>query len=87
MRDTGSVDVIAIQFADPHFKKKHRKRRLVQPKLVEDAYQCLKPNGRVFIQTDVLDLALWMRQTFAQYGSEKFRPVGRAKRKRELHQL
>ena len=66
------VETISIQFPDPHFKKKHRKRRVVQPGLVETIGKTLaftKPGSnentnKLFIQSDVLDVIEEMRYAF-----------------------
>lgn len=56
---------VTIQFPDPWFKAKHKKRRVVQPELVASIVAHLPPNGWLFTQTDVLDLAEDMRETIA----------------------
>ncbi|KAL0410963.1 UNVERIFIED_CONTAM: tRNA (guanine-N(7)-)-methyltransferase [Sesamum latifolium] len=53
-----------LQCPDPHFKKKHHKRRVVQKPLVESIVDGLVPGGQIFIQSDVLDVALDMRDYF-----------------------
>jgi len=66
------VETISIQFPDPHFKKKHHKRRVVQPELVETIGKTLaytKPgskenNNKLFIQSDVLEVIEEMRYSF-----------------------
>lgn len=47
------LQMIAIQFPDPFFKKKQHKRRLVQPEFVEMLAQHLPANMLIYIQTDV----------------------------------
>nr|GEU51323.1 tRNA (guanine-N(7)-)-methyltransferase-like isoform X2 [Tanacetum cinerariifolium]GEW95704.1 tRNA (guanine-N(7)-)-methyltransferase-like isoform X2 [Tanacetum cinerariifolium] len=49
---------------DPHFKNRHHKRRIVQKPLVEAIVDELMPGGQVFIQSDVLEVAIDMRQYF-----------------------
>ncbi|HEY9625770.1 MAG TPA: tRNA (guanosine(46)-N7)-methyltransferase TrmB [Coleofasciculaceae cyanobacterium] len=49
----GSLQQISIQFPDPWFKKRHQKRRVVQPDLVEELALHLAPGGLVFLQSDV----------------------------------
>lgn len=39
--------VLALQCPDPHFKKRHQKRRVVQKPLVNSILQNLKPGGKV----------------------------------------
>jgi tRNA (guanine-N7-)-methyltransferase len=50
-----------MQCPDPHFKKRHQKRRVVQKPLVNSILQNLKPGGKIFVQSDVLDVAQDMR--------------------------
>jgi len=69
----GTVHRVSIQFPDPHFKKRHHKRRIVQPHLVRDVAACLKKGAQVFLQSDVLDVAEAMRDDFEQHGREQFR--------------
>lgn len=48
-----TVNVVTIQFPDPWFKKRHGKRRIVQPELVNTLADYLSPKGIVFLQSDV----------------------------------
>jgi tRNA G46 methylase TrmB len=41
----GPVAAMSAQFPDPHFKKRHKKRRMVQPSVVQVARQRLRPGG------------------------------------------
>ena len=41
------------QFPDPHFKRKHRKRRVVQAQLVAALAALMRPGGRILLQSDV----------------------------------
>ena len=56
---------IAIQFPDPWFKKKHNKRRVVQPGLVRILVDYLVEGGVVFLQSDIEEVAIEMRDRFA----------------------
>jgi tRNA (guanine-N7-)-methyltransferase len=51
-----------IQFPDPWFKKRHQKRRVAQPELVQTLATQIQPGGFLFIQSDVLDVAQQMRR-------------------------
>ncbi|KVH89315.1 tRNA (guanine-N-7) methyltransferase, partial [Cynara cardunculus var. scolymus] len=53
-----------IPCPDPHFKKRHHKRRIVQKPLVEAIVSGLMPGGQVFIQSDVFEVAVDMRKYF-----------------------
>ena len=63
------LERICIQFPDPHFKKKHRKRRVCTPELAEtiSSAVCASPIDRasVYVASDVLDVAEEMRERFS----------------------
>jgi hypothetical protein len=42
----GYIKLICIQFPDPHFKRRHRKRHSVQPQTCTDLAAVLSPGGR-----------------------------------------
>ena len=46
----------SIQFPDPWFKKRHQKRRVVQPALVETLAKYLPVGGEMFLQSDVCEV-------------------------------
>jgi len=50
--DDDSLDRIQIYFPDPWHKKRHHKRRLIQPNFVEKLHQKLKLGGVVHLATD-----------------------------------
>lgn len=60
----GPLIFVSILCPDPHFKKKHHKRRVVQKPLVESIVDSLMPGGQVLIQSDVLEVAIDMRNYF-----------------------
>ncbi len=45
-----------MQFPDPHWKMRNRKKRIVQPQLVEGVAKLLAAGGRVFLQSDVQEV-------------------------------
>jgi len=53
----GVLQAVTIQFPDPWFKKKHAKRRMVNPEMVDTIAKHLAPSGRIFVQTDIEFLA------------------------------
>ena len=57
---SGCLQAVTIQFPDPWFKRRHQKRRVVQPQLVADLALCLEPGGFLLIQSDVLAVAVDM---------------------------
>ena len=60
----GRLQTVTIQFPDPWFKKKHAKRRMVNPELVDTVVTKLAPAGRIFVQTDIEFLAEEMFELF-----------------------
>lgn len=55
-----SLDGIHIYFPDPWPKKRHHKRRLIQPPLVSLLASRLKPGGYLHLATDWQEYAEWM---------------------------
>ena len=50
----GLLDRVSIQFPDPWFKKRHHKRRVLQPSLLLAIAGALTEGGAFFLQSDVL---------------------------------
>ena len=48
----GSLDGVQIFFPDPWHKKRHHKRRLIQPPFVEQLAKYIKPGGVLHLATD-----------------------------------
>jgi tRNA (guanine-N7-)-methyltransferase len=55
--EPGILQMVTIQFPDPWFKKKHFKRRMVKSGLINDIALHLAPGGKVFVQSDVAEVA------------------------------
>jgi tRNA (guanine-N7-)-methyltransferase len=53
-----SVDAVHVLFPDPWFKRRHRKRRVLNRELAVQLARILKPGGLLFFQSDVFELAL-----------------------------
>jgi tRNA (guanine-N7-)-methyltransferase len=58
---SGSLDGIRVFFPDPWPKRRHHKRRLVQPPFAALAASRLRPGGTLHMATDWDDYALQMR--------------------------
>ena len=58
---------VSIQFPDPWFKKRHQKRRVVQPELVTQLAQYLPSQGEVVLQSDVEEVAVEMGDRFSEH--------------------
>lgn len=65
----GALQRVTIQFPDPWFKRKHQKRRVVQPEMIDELANYLVPGGMVFLQSDVLPVAQEMVKRFATHSA------------------
>jgi tRNA (guanine-N7-)-methyltransferase len=61
----GAVDCFWINFPDPWPKKRHRRRRLLQPDFVRALVRCLAPGGLLHVATDHVDYAELIDQVLA----------------------
>jgi len=61
----GSLDEVLLYFPDPWPKKRHHKRRIVQPAFVSLVADCLKPGGAFRLATDWEPYAEWMLAAIA----------------------
>ena len=57
-------DLILILQPDPWPKKKHKKRRLIQQKFLDDLNQILKYEGKLIISTDHNVMKSWVLEHF-----------------------
>ena len=55
-----NVKSISFYFPDPWFKKRHYKRRIIQPEFLNILSNLLKKESLIFIKTDVKDLFDYM---------------------------
>ncbi|KAL2318124.1 hypothetical protein Fmac_032000 [Flemingia macrophylla] len=86
----GPLVLVSILCPDPHFKKRHHKRRVLQKPLVGAVVDNLMPGGQeilggdwgirylIFIQSDVLEMALDMRNQFDEVKALKHIDVANA---------
>jgi tRNA (guanine-N7-)-methyltransferase len=73
-----SLDTIQIFFPDPWHKKKHNKRRLIQPPLVRQLTSRLREGGSLHLATDWEDYAQQMLAVLsAENGLVNVSGVGR----------
>lgn len=61
------LDEVRIWFPDPWPKKRHHKRRLIQPGLIELLTTRVRPGGRLHLATDWPEYALHMREVLASH--------------------
>jgi len=60
----GSLCCVSIQFPDPWFKKRHQKRRVVQPELVSVLADLMPTDGVVWLQSDIEEVCVEMCDRF-----------------------
>ena len=53
---TDQLQLVSIQFPDPWFKRRHRKRRVMQPSLLLAIAGALSSSRELFLQSDVLEV-------------------------------
>ena len=56
---------ISLNFPDPWFKKRHNKRRVIQPEFINILSNLLQKGTLIFIKTDVKDLFDYMDYTIS----------------------
>tara|TARA_Y100000589_G_scaffold58006_1_gene48413 strand:- start:358 stop:993 length:636 start_codon:yes stop_codon:yes gene_type:complete len=54
---------VSFNFPDPWFKKKHHKRRIVQPQLIHTISQLMVNGGYISIKSDIEELFIYMDMT------------------------
>lgn len=57
MQPDGSIAAFFFHFPDPWWKKRHLKRLVLGPTLLDDVARLLQPRGEIFVQTDVEERA------------------------------
>jgi len=60
-----NVKSISFNFPDPWFKKRHYKRRVIQPEFINILSKSLQKGTLIFIKTDVKDLFDYMDYTIS----------------------
>jgi tRNA (guanine-N7-)-methyltransferase len=68
MLPDASFDVVNLFFPDPWPKKRHHKRRIIQPPFLASVARILKPGGLLHFATDWADYAVHARETIATSG-------------------
>ena len=68
-----NVKSISFNFPDPWFKKRHYKRRVIQPEFINILSNSLQKGSLIFIKTDVKDLFDYMDCTIS--GNFNFKTI------------
>jgi tRNA (guanine-N7-)-methyltransferase len=63
----GPLDMVSIQFPDPHFKTAHAKRRVVTSKLVMTLAEFMPESATLFLQSDIQNVLDDMRARFREH--------------------
>jgi len=63
--DDGSFDAFHLYFPDPWPKRRHLKRRIVQPEFLKLIQSKLKSGGYIHIATDWVPYAEWIEEIFS----------------------
>ena len=71
-----SVRRFFAHFPDPWWKKRHQKRLMLAPAVVDQVARLLEPGGELFVQTDVEERAAQLEALLAP--DARFRPAGDA---------
>ena len=66
-----SIDMLTFHHPDPHFKKKHKKRRVVTDGLVETIASIVPSGFRIYLQSDIEDVCQGMTDTFLENAEYK----------------
>ena len=61
-----SITSISFNFPDPWFKKKHHKRRVIQPKLINLFSKSMQKGSLILIKTEVKELNDYMELTLSE---------------------
>lgn len=69
----GDLVLVSIQCPNPDFNKAEHRWRMVQRSLVEAIADLLACDGKVFLQSDVKEVAVRMKEEFTKYGQGKLR--------------
>jgi tRNA (guanine-N7-)-methyltransferase len=64
----GSLSHVFINFPDPWWKMRHKKRLVLNETFLEALKERMKSNGQILLQTDVLELFLFYKHLISQQG-------------------
>jgi len=70
------IKSISFNFPDPWFKKRHYKRRVIQPEFINILSNSMQTGSLIFIKTDVKDLFEYMNSTISS--NLNFRKIDKA---------
>ncbi|KAK4272862.1 hypothetical protein QN277_021359 [Acacia crassicarpa] len=74
-RYPGELILVSILCPNPDFNKPEHRWRMLQRSLIEAVTDLLSPGGKVFLQSDVEEVAIRMKEQFLRYGKGKLNMV------------
>ena len=73
---SGSIEALHVYFPDPWWKKRHRKRRVVNERFVARAAEVIRPGGELRVITDVEEYYQAIVELIAAHPA--YEPIGEA---------
>ncbi len=74
--ETETLEKVFYFFPDPWLKKKHYKRRAFSVKLLKEIHRVLKPNGKLYLMTDVPEVDEFQQGIINESGLFNFKYSG-----------
>jgi len=71
--ETGSIEKVFYFFPDPWVKKKQNKRRAFSAELLKEIHRVLKPEGNLYLMTDVPEVDEYQQSILKETGLFEFR--------------
>lgn len=73
--ETGSIEKVFYFFPDPWIKKRHYKRRAFSVTLLKEIHRVLKPNGKLYLMTDVTEVDAYQQEVINESGLFDFKYI------------
>jgi tRNA (guanine-N7-)-methyltransferase len=70
--EDSSVKKVFYFFPDPWVKKRHNKRRAFSAGLLNEIHRVLKPDGKLYLMTDVPEVDIYQQEVLTQHGGFEF---------------
>ena len=70
IQKVSTIEMICVQFPDPHFKAKRKKRRVVNELFVKTLSNLLLKDTKIFLQSDVEEVITDMIESFLLFSSD-----------------
>ncbi|MBC7475912.1 MAG: tRNA (guanosine(46)-N7)-methyltransferase TrmB [Candidatus Sericytochromatia bacterium] len=64
---------IYVNFPDPWWKRKHKKRRILHKEFIQSFYNSLEIGGIIYVRTDVKEYSEFVQKNFLEFDS--FQPI------------